>query len=426
MLGETNLGQAPVAIAEAALIEDLFGADDWVRQLRQFNVRYIVQLGELLGTEVGRGALARFLAPVSLSSVRSVAEPALLTQFNVSVAASRTPAPGTQLSLRATRHYGLGARVPIEFGELTYGVPLPTPDAWRATASRVEPAVGLPGPGDGDDESAPPVDRPADASGNPPSGPASFDLLASQTPVRNQFYRGTCVAFATVAMLEAQMLQSTREAFDLSEQYVYFRARQHDANKADDGTRLEFALDGLQAYGACLESSLRYEAYHDWSQANLFQPAAYSLQSLDQEAQRFRITGSNRFSATSIDEIKSALLRYETVSVEVLVFNDAWFDNGVTQSIGEVQMPLTTYNSVGQEVLEDRCVGAHAIAIVGYVDTPDVNDLRTWRPGGGYFIFKNSWGTEWAASGPHGAGYGVLPYGYPQRYGATAYTVERS
>ena len=47
----------------------------------------------------------------------------------------------------------------------------------------------------------------------------------------------------------------------------------------------------------------------------------------------------------------------------------------------------------------------HAVVLVGYVDDPDLQQY-----GGGYFIFRNSWGTDWARHSIFGAGYGTIPY----------------
>jgi C1A family cysteine protease len=68
----------------------------------------------------------------------------------------------------------------------------------------------------------------------------------------------------------------------------------------------------------------------------------------------------------------------------------------------------------GTEILLDPCEGAHAFCIVGYED--DDREESIARPGGGCFIFRNSWGTDWAPSNEHGRGYGQIPYDYLTRY----------
>jgi C1A family cysteine protease len=87
-------------------------------------------------------------------------------------------------------------------------------------------------------------------------------------------------------------------------------------------------------------------------------------------------------------------------------------------------MPLTRTELDGSNTVLDTVVGGDAVAIVGYQDTPDPNNPMTYRPGGGYFIFKNSWGTDWAANNTtYGSGFGLMPYAYLQAFNEDAYTI---
>lgn len=88
-------------------------------------------------------------------------------------------------------------------------------------------------------------------------------------------------------------------------------------------------------------------------------------------------------------------------------------------------MPPTRPNPDGSVTLLDTIIGGHAFAIVGYVDTPNPHDVGTYRAGGGYFVFKNSWGSGWAASNTaQGPGFGSLPYEYIRKYTLEAYTID--
>ena len=51
----------------------------------------------------------------------------------------------------------------------------------------------------------------------------------------------------------------------------------------------------------------------------------------------------------------------------------------------------------------DRLLGGHDIVLVGYVDDPSPG----MNPGGGVFIFRNSWSAAWGDEG-----HGYLPYAY--------------
>jgi hypothetical protein len=257
-----------------------------------------------------------------------------------------------------------------------------------------------------------------------PPLPPQADLRSILTPVRNQAFRGTCVAFATTALLESKMrILGAEEPLDLSEQFVYFVARQNDPDKKEDGTYPHYVLDGLQSRGACTENLLRYNQYNDWGQSLWFDNLSHPLSLLDQDAQQHRINGYTAIAPKIVITLKSAIVSRQAVCIGVPVFRQAWY-NPTTQQTGEVQMPLTRVNPVdGSVTVLDTVVGGHAVAVAGYEDTPDPNDFMKYRPGGGYFIFKNSWGTTWAPQNSFGPGFGVLPYDYTAKYNMDAFVV---
>ena len=63
----------------------------------------------------------------------------------------------------------------------------------------------------------------------------------------------------------------------------------------------------------------------------------------------------------------------------------------------------------------EPAVGGHAVCLVGYQDNPA-------SPGGGWFIVRNSWSTNWASQSPYGAGYGTIPYQYIANDATEAFT----
>jgi C1A family cysteine protease len=104
-----------------------------------------------------------------------------------------------------------------------------------------------------------------------------------------------------------------------------------------------------------------------------------------------------------IGEIRARLDQGKPVVLGVLTFPN--WDYPSVSDTGEVTMPLP-------RTAPD---GGHAICVVGYEE-------RAGVPGGGAFIFRNSWGRKWARShGRYGAGYGTLYFGYVRLYGIDAF-----
>ena len=77
-----------------------------------------------------------------------------------------------------------------------------------------------------------------------------------------------------------------------------------------------------------------------------------------------------------------------------------WPKNFKTQQIGGVDVMEVPSAANKWDVVDD----GHAVALVGY-------GRGSQFPGGGYFIFRNSWGENW---GDHG--YGYMPFEYVLKY----------
>ena len=104
-----------------------------------------------------------------------------------------------------------------------------------------------------------------------------------------------------------------------------------------------------------------------------------------------------------VNELKEALADGKPVAFAVPVYG-YWLTEPVRTN-GDIRIPLPA----------DKSVGGHAMCMVGYQDDADV-------PGGGYFLVRNSWGTDWAKKSAAGAGYCRLPYAYMSQFGRSAYT----
>jgi len=104
-----------------------------------------------------------------------------------------------------------------------------------------------------------------------------------------------------------------------------------------------------------------------------------------------------------IDGLRKRLDAKEPIVFSVRTFRN--WDFQVVQETGEIPMPLPGATPDG----------GHAIVLVGY-------ELNPTAPGGGAFIFRNSWGKDWARlRGRHGGGYGTLFFDYVRDNALEAY-----
>jgi len=246
-----------------------------------------------------------------------------------------------------------------------------------------------------------------DMEGNVPEceeAPDTVDRRQSQTTIKHQQDRGTCVCFASLACLEAILnRQSAEKASDpgLSEQYAnWLYMRFEERNQCDDGLRTTLSARYLSQKGVCEESLAPYE---DDATVNTHCEASPSQEALDNAKygiERYTIIdrlGLNGPSIANTDYLECVLsLGYDIV-----------FGTHVAWGLSD---PVTGINDVVLDPygnpLPSR--GGHAMLIVGYVKNVDTP----------YFILKNSWGTD-----DGNEGYRYLSYDYIRQYAKYGYIV---
>jgi len=211
------------------------------------------------------------------------------------------------------------------------------------------------------------------------------DRRSEQSPIKDQGQRGTCVAFAATAGHE--MLR--HEEVDLSEEFLRWAAKQRDGLPSSaTGTTLAAAAAALAAVGQPPEELWPYDGARD-DRTSSYQP---TKEACDAAAVR-RADGGGLLLPTT-QGLRQALDRSLAVLLGIRI-HLPWY---VVTHDGLIQMPAPTANSYA----------GHAVLIVGYRNGDET--------GGGAFIVRNSWGTDWGAQG-----YGFLPYAYVDSYGIEAW-----
>jgi C1A family cysteine protease len=218
-------------------------------------------------------------------------------------------------------------------------------------------------------------------------------------PARDQVQRSTCVGFASVAYLEYHLYQASPKSPHHSEQFVYWGCKESDGKPNDPGTTLEAARRVLQHRGACLAKTWPYKRDPIGPTEGQGPPR----EGAEDEARSFTWAGTQDLAVNDVSPLCKSIDQEKPFVLGVLTY-DSW-DFPAVQATGEIPMPLP-----GSE--ED---GGHAVCVVGY-------ELRPGVPGGGAFIFRNSWGKSWPRQeGRFGPGYGTLFFDYVRLYGVGAF-----
>ena len=193
--------------------------------------------------------------------------------------------------------------------------------------------------------------------------------LGYVTPVKNQGACGSCWIFAAIADFESDVLIRESQPFDFAEQEV------GDCNIWSSVGGYDFCEGGYDSmvanyfskYGAAVEACHPYVAHKQ---------TCYNCPVIKSVSNWRSITGSS--GESQITQIKNALMQYGPVFTTIYAG-----DPGFSAYNGGV------YEYWGLDVPN------HAVTIIGW------NNSLQHSHGTGAWLIKNSWGTDWGASGPY-------------------------
>lgn len=313
--------------------------------------------------------------------------------------------------------------------------------------------------------------------------PAEVDLTSGMPPVYNQGARGTCMANAVVALVEyfyENKYRLSRQFFywamkneDGSEEQL--RKWLADPLSDKDFVRfLEYFLENIKAklaasvkrnderasayYTSLLAKSsdgsimlssrgcsMAQDEYRDSFSGAGFETAFKTLRKFGicrEELMEYVSSPRDDSEAQSLvmdRELEEEIMRDKLLDAKTRIPDNLQLVPGAAVDTykrilsgagGKRPMPLVigvlTFRSLNSQYTsdtgwfslpfyDDNPDGGHAMLVVGYKDTPMV-------PGGGYFIVRNSWGTDWAWNYKDNAhrGYARIPYAYIEKFAYSA------
>ncbi|HYQ55758.1 MAG TPA: C1 family peptidase [Draconibacterium sp.] len=231
--------------------------------------------------------------------------------------------------------------------------------------------------------------------------PSVIDHRSEQSPVKNQYSRGTCVAHASCGVLEA--FDHIPE--DLSEQYLHYKFNEFIGRpqNADQGLKTTDSAKYLARNDGkiCLESEWPYLStqaqVNSLVSAGNYGPSAEASGNQTYGVKYYKIIQDNGLAGESIKNTRylEALL-YQGYNIVIGTWV-AWQD---TDNDGILEPRFSNGNPIYS--------GGHAMVVVGY------NKIKN------YFIVKNSWGAGWGH-----AGYAYLSYDYIRTYFKYGYVVKQ-
>lgn len=236
--------------------------------------------------------------------------------------------------------------------------------------------------------------------------PAFVSHVDRMPPTRNQAGRGTCVAHAAAAVrefLEIQAGTADPSEINLSEQFIYWWCKENDNLPNVGGTYPHKGLECMEKIGAATETIWPYNPRARTGDEGQGPPPQEALAA----AWQYKLKRVIKLDPHDTKSIRAAIADGRAVLFAIPVFA-SWYRNAVAKRHGKLIMPLPG----------ERPNGAHAMALVGYVDDVEA-------PGGGYFLLRNSW-APWGFDCPSGASYGAIPYAFLEKHNMAAVTGDRA
>jgi len=230
--------------------------------------------------------------------------------------------------------------------------------------------------------------------------------------VRDQGDRGTCSVFATTFLIEYHDARNQNaNGLDLSEEYLNWAKNQ--ANKSDvDGGKFTDIIRGYEEFGMLAQKDMPNQP--SFTPKHPVTPRR-SLIADGKKFPRFRFKfikewdNQKGMSDKELEATKAALTAGRPVATGIW-----WLAHFETVMVDQVPLvkeyPRSANNN--RDASKNPMFDGHSIDLVGFHEGREF-------PGGGYFIFRNSFGPRFGHDG-----YGFLSFDYMRNYSNDAIAIE--
>ncbi len=230
--------------------------------------------------------------------------------------------------------------------------------------------------------------------------------------VRNQgVNRGTCTVFATTFLIEYQKagMPLAHGGRNLSEEYLNWAGNKATGEDSDGGFFTKF-ISGFRAWGVATAREMPYRAAYDPqhpatpSKATI--AAAQAMFPLKYPFTVVKVWDDTRgMTAAELQNTLAILRARRPVATGIW-----WLNNFATVTVRGVPL-LKDYPRSANTGSNPPMFDGHSIDLVGFRESPAF-------PGGGYFIFRNSFGTSFGNQG-----YGFVSFQYIRAYANDAIAI---
>ncbi len=200
----------------------------------------------------------------------------------------------------------------------------------------------------------------------------SVDMSVDFPVIYDQGHLGSCTSNAIAGAFDYYLFRKNNERFDASRMFIYFNEREIEGHiNTDSGAIIKDGMDSIKIKGACSESDWPYD---------IEKFAVRPSQKAYTDAVTHRCSDYSPINVSSRD-FKIALNHGYPVVFGFNVYSS--FESIDMAKTGIMKMPGPF----------ERLLGGHAVVAVGYDDDFEHNGTK------GYFLIRNSWGSEWGMNG---------------------------